>query len=126
MSGSGRADRRLDPELVTEAWTPTRGEQQLRVPVDLACWPGHFPDLPVVPGVLQLDWVLRAAARWIGHHPALTRIEELKFKSLMRPSQDFRLALEWNPRRRLLRFQLSDGDTIFSQGRLELTAPEGS
>ena len=128
MTGSARreatAAKRLDPILVAERWGATEGEQDLRVPADLACWPGHFPELPVVPGVLQIGWVVQAAERWLGPGPVLERIEGLKFKSLLRPDQCFRLALEWDEARRTLRFRLFDGDMIFSTGRLVPAAPE--
>jgi 3-hydroxymyristoyl/3-hydroxydecanoyl-(acyl carrier protein) dehydratase len=38
----------------------------MRVPLELDCWPGHFPNWSVVPGVLQLDWVIEIIAKWLG------------------------------------------------------------
>ena len=114
---------RLDPELVSERWEATRGEQELVVQTDLDCWPGHFPDFPVVPGVLQISWAVRAAERWLGPAPEFERIEALKFKNLLRPGQRLRLFLEWDESRGRLAFRLFEGDTVFSEGRLVLAAP---
>ena len=35
-------------------------EQRLRVPGDLPCLEGHFPGLPVLPGLAQLSWAAEA------------------------------------------------------------------
>jgi 3-hydroxymyristoyl/3-hydroxydecanoyl-(acyl carrier protein) dehydratase len=68
--------KRLQPELLAERRADPHHEFDLRVPDDLAVWPGHFPAFYVVPGVLQVDWVLRFAAQRLGL-AAPSRIEGL-------------------------------------------------
>jgi hypothetical protein len=70
----------LAPEVLEESQGEDRIEQRIRVPNELACWPGHFPEHPVVPGVLQVHWAMELAARWRGATPAVRRIEVLQFK----------------------------------------------
>jgi 3-hydroxymyristoyl/3-hydroxydecanoyl-(acyl carrier protein) dehydratase len=110
----------LDPEVLAERRGEGAIEQALRVPEALDCWPGHFPVRAIVPGVLQLSWVVQLAERWLG--PArLLALEGLKFKRPIGPGQHLTLTLEAAPRR--VHFRLADGDTVFSLGRL-VTEPE--
>lgn len=123
-SGEERSPR-LDPEVLSERCSTRGVELELRVPSDLDCWPGHFPIRPIVPGVVQIDWVMRLAVRRIGG-ARLSRIQGLKFKRLMGPGQRFTLVLETDPGTGSFHFRLVHGDTLFSTGALRVDAePEG-
>ncbi|MFO0689805.1 MAG: hypothetical protein U0900_13995 [Myxococcota bacterium] len=67
---------------------------RLEVPTGLACWRGHFPGQPMLPGVVQVDWVLRELADWLGEAPPLRAIEGLKFKQPVLPGDELELELE--------------------------------
>ena len=109
---------RLEPEILAERCAPERWEQDLRVPADLACWPGHFPGRPILPGVLQLDWAIRLLARWRGSEAWPRRVEGLKFKQFVRPGQVLTLTLEQEPGGGRFRFRLANAATTFSLGRI--------
>jgi predicted hotdog family 3-hydroxylacyl-ACP dehydratase len=64
-------------------------EQRLRVPEDLPCLEGHFPGLPVLPGLAQLGWAAEAGSLLTGAPFRPTRIEALKFRELVRPGEEF-------------------------------------
>ena len=68
---------------------------------------GHFEGFPVVPGVVQVGWVLDAAQAALGEAPRLAAVENLKFKELLLPGQRFRLEVEWTAARDVLRFRLA-------------------
>ncbi len=114
------AERGLEPEILAERFDAKRAQRELRVPESLACLPGHFPGQPIVPGVVQLDWAMALAARWLGGSPWPRRIEALKFKSPLLPGQRATLALEREPGSGSLSFELASGETVFSLGRLVL------
>ena len=97
-----------------------RYERLMTVPEDLPCLEGHFPGVPVVPGVAQLGWVLDAARDVLGAPPTVEVIETLKFKRLLRPADVFRLGVELAPDRRALTFRLWDDGGVISSGRLRL------
>lgn len=109
----------LDPEWLSERSSDERFEADLRVPEHLDVWPGHFPSFFVVPGVLQVDWVIRAAATRFGV-PAPCAIENLKFKVPLRPLQTFTMRLERGERG--VEFRLTEGASVFSSGRLEFAS----
>src|SRR5437868_14308917 len=50
--------------------------------------PGHFPDDPIVPGVVVLDEVLAAFAEW-RQDSQLTGIPSVKFIGPIKPGQSF-------------------------------------
>jgi 3-hydroxyacyl-[acyl-carrier-protein] dehydratase len=54
--------------------------------------PGHFPDAPLVPGVLILDEVLAALRDW-REDCELTAIRTVKFLHPLRPEQRFTICL---------------------------------
>jgi 3-hydroxymyristoyl/3-hydroxydecanoyl-(acyl carrier protein) dehydratase len=111
----------LDPEWLAERSSDDRLEVDLRVPAQLDVWPGHFPGYSLVPGVLQLDWVIRIAAARLGIG-APRAVEQLKFKTPLLPRQPFTLCLERGAGGRTLDFRLTHGESIFAVGRLELEA----
>ncbi|WDQ18367.1 3-hydroxyacyl-ACP dehydratase FabZ family protein [Rhodopirellula sp. P2] len=54
---------------------------------------GHFPDYPLVPGVIQCECCLQAGAILLSEHtpapgefvPVVTRMDSVKFKNMVRP-----------------------------------------
>jgi len=57
--------------------------------------PGHFPDAPLVPGVLILDEVLAALQVWKTDYE-LAAIRTAKFLQPLRPEQQFTISLSAN------------------------------
>ena len=111
---------RMDPELLAERRGESHHEFDLRVPEDLAVWPGHFPEFFVVPGVLQVDWVIRIAIDRLGFAAAPQRIEALKFRTPLRPLQRFTLRLDIAADGRAFDFAMTGTSEVFSTGRFHL------
>ncbi len=116
--------RSSEPELLAERRSAFGIERRLRVPHDLVFLAGHFPGFPVVPGVVQLRWVMAAAADVLGAEPAVAQIEALKLRELLLPGQDFDLVVELAPDGRSFRFRLGDGARVFASGRCRLARGE--
>jgi len=57
--------------------------------------PGHFPEAPLVPGVLILDEVLAALRGWQTDYE-LTSIRTVKFLQPLKPEQQFTICLSAN------------------------------
>ncbi|VAX17077.1 3-hydroxyacyl-[acyl-carrier-protein] dehydratase, FabZ form [hydrothermal vent metagenome] len=66
---------------------------------DLDFFEGHYPDFPVMPGVLTMECVFQAGAVLLSQHvdgmesgvPVLTRIKDAKFKKMVRPGDTLTL-----------------------------------
>ena len=93
---------------------------QLRVPTDLAYFPGHFPQAPVLPGAVQVAWALRLAASRLGTSPHCREMEALKFQRLLQPGDRVTLTLHHDGVRGKLHFAYREGGTAYSSGRLVL------
>ena len=58
---------------------------ELRVSPDLIHFAGHFPGLPILPGVVLVDWIVRLAAASNGAVRAMTSVDQLKFTAPVPP-----------------------------------------
>jgi 3-hydroxyacyl-[acyl-carrier-protein] dehydratase len=75
--------------------------------------PGHFPDAPIVPGVVILDEVLAALAKWRGDCQ-LDAIRAVKFLVPLKPGQPF-----------VIRLSADNGEVAFSCRLDDLVIVEG-
>jgi acyl-CoA synthetase (AMP-forming)/AMP-acid ligase II len=110
------------PQQLRRAVTGSSLRLRLRVPTELAYLDGHFPRHPIVPGIVQLRWVVEAAAQWLGSPVTVRRMEAIKFKNLLLPGRVFSMVVEkdFSSVDRLLRFSLTEKKTFYSSGRLVL------
>lgn len=116
MTGSNRA---LAPEVLDERSRGGTWERELRVPQSLGCWPGHFPEQSLVPGVLQVEWVMSLVERCIGRPPRVECFDVLKFTSPLGPAR--RLTLELTRESRLrFGFRMHGEGVVYSMGRFSL------
>jgi 3-hydroxyacyl-[acyl-carrier-protein] dehydratase len=82
-----------DPGVSTRARYRVRGDEDFLS--------GHFPGNPVFPGVLQLEALAQAGAisllsdeRYAGSLPLFGGVEDVRFRRLVRPSDELVLAVE--------------------------------
>ncbi len=95
-------------------------ELALNVPADLACFPDHFPNYPMLPGVLQIGWAVETARREFALSGAARRIVGLKFMQPIRPGAHIALRLERMAPDEV-RFSYRCGDAACSSGRLQFS-----
>ncbi|HTT03058.1 MAG TPA: hypothetical protein VMG11_13320 [Steroidobacteraceae bacterium] len=99
-------------------------ETTFSVPVTHPSLPGHFPGAPVVPGVVVLEQVLRAAERWLGSSVSVSGISQAKFLAPLLPGVEARALLKMEPVRLSFRIECS-GRTI-ALGEFLLRTERGS
>ncbi|HSC84094.1 MAG TPA: AMP-binding protein [Pseudomonas sp.] len=112
---------RVEPRCAVEQ----DGEWQLEldVPLDLAHFTGHFPQTPVLPGVVQVDWAQQLARQLIVDlPPRFCGMEVLKFQQLVRPGDRLQLSLRFDAERGKLYFAYRNGEAACSSGRILLDA----
>lgn len=98
-------------------------DAQLLVTPDLAGFAGHFPDFPILPGVVQLDWAVHYAQEFLLLDEPVVRVERLKFTCPISPNTPLQLSLVYDAGKASVDFRfyrkVDDArELLFSQGRL--------
>jgi 3-hydroxyacyl-[acyl-carrier-protein] dehydratase len=85
-------DELVPGERIVARWRVTGDEHFL---------PGHFPDNPIVPGVIQLEALAQTGAiavladeRYAGKLPLFGGVEKVRWRRIVRPGDELRLEVE--------------------------------
>jgi 3-hydroxymyristoyl/3-hydroxydecanoyl-(acyl carrier protein) dehydratase len=93
----------------------------IRVQDELDYFRGHFPGLPILPGVVQIDWAMRFAAEHLGAIPAqFAGMKALKFTSPIRPGALLTLELRARPESQRVDFAYVSAEKKHSSGQFML------
>jgi 3-hydroxymyristoyl/3-hydroxydecanoyl-(acyl carrier protein) dehydratase len=88
------------------------------IAADHPAFAGHFPGMPVLPGVVLLDEALHAIGAALGIEPSTWCVGSAKFLSLVRPGDRLRLAHECRANGSI-RFTLHCEDRLVASGLLQ-------
>jgi len=95
---------------------------------ELVYFRGHFDEIPVLPGVVQVHWVEHYARAMFGerlaNRHAFSRMEVVKFQELIRPGREVSMEISLQPEHSRIVFRLYDGDIAFSSGRMVFDASQ--
>ncbi|MEM8546837.1 MAG: hydroxymyristoyl-ACP dehydratase [Pseudomonadota bacterium] len=93
---------------------------QLRLSIAANCpWlEGHFPDRPVLPGVVQVRWAIQAAMLIWPQLGGVTKLGNVKFQRPILPPTAITLRLTFNPDKRLLKARFVDGEETYSSASI--------
>tara|TARA_R110002124_G_scaffold61789_2_gene169071 strand:- start:16271 stop:17959 length:1689 start_codon:yes stop_codon:yes gene_type:complete len=106
------------PEIVSQDTTGTSCKLWLRVPASSPYFEGHFPDVPVLPGVVQVVWAEHFGRELLGVSGSFRSMRTVKFKAIVLPGAELELSLEYSPDEGRLQFHYRSGSGEHSQGRL--------
>lgn len=110
------------PDILDETRDGDTVTLRLRIQPELAHFAGHFPGLPILPGIVQTDWAVRLGRR---HFAGLDRslgVDQLKFQAMVRPGMELTLALAYDSARHSLAFSYRDAKRTYSTGRIRFEA----
>ena len=115
-----QAPRPHGPQVLSQ--TQQDGETQLHLAVsgDLVYFNGHFPQTPVLPGVVQVDWAIALGQALLDQPRRFAGMEVLKFQRLVRPGDQLLLTLRFEAERGKLYFAYSSDGAACSSGRILL------
>ncbi|MFM0201283.1 AMP-binding protein [Paraburkholderia fungorum] len=91
-------------EVLAETRSADTLHYELRVPPMLVHFAGHFPGLPILPGVVQVHWAMHLATEHVPAVRALASIDRLKFMAPVPPGAVLNLTLAHDAERRRVQF----------------------
>lgn len=109
------------PEIQSFERRPDGLHLQFVLPADLEYFDGHFPGVPLLPGVVQIGWAVELARRHLASDGPLGRFRGLtnvKFMRVLQPGARVRLRLRAERERHELEFEYSEGEVSCSVGRV--------
>jgi acyl-coenzyme A synthetase/AMP-(fatty) acid ligase len=116
--------RPTEPEIRVVRPLADGAEFDLFISPDLACLEGHFPRMPIVPGVAQIDWVVKLAARHLNFPIDSAQTFRVKFRRVTFPNTVVTLSLRHTGPWRRLNFQYSSGLEVLSSGSITVNGPQ--
>ena len=91
----------------------------LTINAQLRCFKGHFDDVAVVPGVVQLDWAIAFAREYLAMPGDVLNISVLKFQKLLLPEMKVQLVIDKKSSEKFSFCYFKDDDK-FASARVEL------
>lgn len=95
-----------------------RAVLELIAPRALLYFDGHFSGRPILPGVVQVDWVIAYGRRYFELPPTFRGLQALKFQRVISPDIPIRLELVHEPAKCCLSFKISSLLGPHASGRI--------
>lgn len=95
----------MPPEVARRQLTPGEAEIELWLDPSLFWFRGHFAAQPLLPGVAQVEWAVRAGIRYVAPGMRFQGLQVVKFQAPLLPGTQIMLTLEWQEKRQLLSFR---------------------
>lgn len=95
----------------------SRHKLLLAISPEMDCFEGHFPDNPILPGIVQLHWAVGFSMSLFGFCEASVEIKRLKFKNIVQPPNVLELVLSKSSTN-TIQFQFNSIGQIHSMGSL--------
>jgi 3-hydroxymyristoyl/3-hydroxydecanoyl-(acyl carrier protein) dehydratase len=89
----------------------------LLISSDLAYLDGHFPNTPIVAGVVQIHWAVKLAKDVLGISDIIVDGSQIKFSSLMRPGDEVTLSFTHDSEKKTVSYQYANHEKTYSSGR---------
>jgi len=84
---------------------------------------GHFPQVAILPGVIQIDWALRLAQRHFPIEGHFSGLKQIRFQRILRPEDEVTLSLRFFPEKNEVRFAYASKQGVHSQGQALFAHP---
>lgn len=108
----------LFPEVLEQKTETETIVLALRIPEGLAYFSGHFDEVSIVPGVVQIQWAVHYARQYLGINRTFSHMEAVKFKELLLPGQHLTLSLRYWEAGCKLTFCYQSETIEYSSGRI--------
>ncbi len=99
-------------------------ELLLKFPLDAEYFQGHFPGLPILPGVAQVHFAALFAERYFDIKLKVQQIKKLRFARIIQPYEEVTLLLKYFELKNKVFFQFSCSKHLNSSGEFCLYEQE--
>ncbi|MCK5717640.1 MAG: hypothetical protein KAH77_09140 [Thiomargarita sp.] len=93
---------------------------ELIIPENLYYFKGHFEEHAILPGVVQIDWVMFYAKQYLNISGDFMQMELIKFNKIIEPSYHVILKISLNVEQKKLRFSYESDHGKHSSGIIVL------
>lgn len=93
---------------------------ELLIPEELDEFAGHFPNAPILPGIVQINWAVQFASDYLITSQSVAREFQVKFLHPIKPLFPLTLDLRVDRDKGRLFFQYRSGERTMSSGRIVL------
>jgi len=114
------------PEIISVTNTEFACRLDLKINHDLHWLEGHFPEQPLVAGVVQTHWAAKFSQVIFVINTDVRQIDNLKFQEIILPGQTIQLSLDFDSEKNSVKFrfirQNDRTETLFSEGKIYFIA----
>lgn len=96
----------------------------IRVPPESPWFDGHFPEMPLLPGVAQLGMAHDLLISTLGARRPVTQISRVRFKQMIRPDQPLVLTVKIGADTTSHSFRITGEDGLICSGQITLGEQE--
>lgn len=96
-------------------------DMDIYVQAELSWFAGHFPEQPVLPGVVQTHWACELAKHMF-ELKGLKKVNNVKFKTMVLPGTHLTLHMIFNDTKNSVAFTYKNDSETYSTGSLLFTA----
>ena len=88
---------------------------------DFPCFQGHFPDQPILPGIIQMAAVRSLAVKALNRQLVPTTTGRIKFRGFIQPKEQMSITVNLKRHQMTWRavFRISRGNETVSTGRID-------
>lgn len=110
------------PKVLATIKTPEGQRQlQLHIPAELLYFDGHFPQAPILPGVVQIHWAEHFARQLFDLQGEFAAMEVIKFQKVIAPDSEVTLDLAYDSGKNKITFAYHSPAAQHSSGRIVLS-----
>ena len=108
----------LLPTILNQLSSSNSIKYELYIDPKLTWFRGHFDDLPILPGVTQIDWIMHLSQNIYRHSRCIHSIERLKFTKPIIPNTNLNCDITLESSDSSISFIYYDDSATYSSGRI--------
>ena len=114
-------EREILPKILSREQIGNHHLFQLILPKNIIYFDGHFENMPILPGVVQIDWAIRFARIYLSVTGSFQKMESVKFFRPIIADTHVTMDISYDKAKKRLIFSYVNGGQIHSSGRILFT-----